>query len=45
MYMLVSQIFTDIIASSDTLIYIAFVILGIILVGYLTYVLFRPERF
>ena len=35
----------DVIASSDTLIYVAFVILGIILVGYLTYVLIRPERF
>jgi K+-transporting ATPase KdpF subunit len=43
MYMLASQIFVDI--SSTTIIYIAFVILGIILVGYLTYVLFRPERF
>jgi K+-transporting ATPase KdpF subunit len=43
MYLIASQIFTDV--SSTTLIYIAFVALGIILVGYLTYVLFRPERF
>jgi len=43
--MLASGILMDVIASSDTLIYIAFVILGIILVGYLTYVLLRPERF
>jgi len=43
MYMLASQIFIDV--SIPTLIYIAFVILGIILVGYLTYVLIFPERF
>jgi K+-transporting ATPase KdpF subunit len=35
----------DITASINTLIYVAFVILGILLVGYLTYVLIRPERF
>ena len=43
--MLALWIFMDIIASGNTLIYIAFVILGIILVGYLTYVLIHPERF
>jgi K+-transporting ATPase KdpF subunit len=43
MHMLASQIFMDV--SSTTLIYVAFVILGIILVGYLTYVLIYPERF
>jgi len=43
MHMLASQIFMNL--SSTSLIYIAFVILGIILVGYLTYVLIHPERF
>jgi K+-transporting ATPase KdpF subunit len=43
MYMLASQIFTDL--SITTIVYVAFVILGIILVGYLTYVLIYPERF
>jgi len=38
-------IFAEISASASTLIYIAFVILGILLVGCLTYVLFFPERF
>jgi len=43
--MLTLPMVMDITASGNTLIYIAFVVLGIILVGYLTYVLFRPERF
>jgi len=43
MHMLASQIFTDL--SITTIVYVAFVILGIILVSYLTYVLIYPERF
>jgi K+-transporting ATPase KdpF subunit len=43
--MLAFLIIMDITASINTLIYVAFVILGILLVGYLTYVLIRPERF
>ncbi|HYC20934.1 MAG TPA: potassium-transporting ATPase subunit F [Candidatus Bathyarchaeia archaeon] len=43
MYILASQIFTDL--SITTIVYVAFVILGISLVGYLTYVLIHPERF
>ena len=31
--------------SSATLIYVAFVVVGIFLIVYLTYVLIRPERF
>ena len=37
--------FAEISASATSLIYTAFVIIGVMLVGYLTYVLFRPERF
>jgi K+-transporting ATPase KdpF subunit len=43
--MLAFPIFADITASINTLIYVAFVILGVLLIGYLTYVLIRPERF
>ena len=43
--MLAFPTFMEITTSINTLIYVAFVILGILLVGYLTYVLIRPERF
>jgi K+-transporting ATPase KdpF subunit len=43
--MLASPILMDTTTSVTTLIYVAFVVLGILLVGYLTYVLIFPERF
>jgi K+-transporting ATPase KdpF subunit len=43
--MLAFLILMDAGTSIDTLIYAVFVVLGIILVGYLTYVLIHPERF
>ena len=43
--MLAFPILMDITASINTVIYAVFVVLGIILVGYLTYVLIFPERF